>query len=168
VLLDLPDEGISFPSPGTVKVDVEPVNEGFVLTGALDVPVQSSCSRCLTPVVLRVSERFRVVLSRDAGGGEGEDDWVHFTRGEREFDLTPIVRDLVVVALPAKPLCSDRCLGLCPVCGNDRNRASCSCTGTTVDPRWAALMSLRADEKSFEREETNHGIAEEKDKQNQA
>ncbi len=34
-LLELADEEIRFPSPGMVKVDVEPVNEGFLLTGQL-------------------------------------------------------------------------------------------------------------------------------------
>jgi len=167
-LLELADEEIRFPSPGMVKVDVEPVNEGFLLTGVLDVPVQLSCSRCLAPVLWHVSERFRVVLSRDEAGGEAEDDWVLFPRGTREFDLTYIVRDLIAVALPAKPLCSDRCLGLCPVCGNDRNRVPCRCTGATVNPRWAALMSLRTHEGPPEREEANHGIAEEEDKQDKA
>ncbi|MCU0610814.1 MAG: DUF177 domain-containing protein [Candidatus Eisenbacteria bacterium] len=162
-LLDLSDAEVRFPTPGTARVDVEPVNEGFLLTGLLEIRVQLDCSRCLAPVMRDVSEGFRIVLSRDPAGGDTDDDWVFLAKDERLFDLAPIVRDLILVALPAKPLCSDSCMGLCPECGSDRNRVQCRCTSIPVDPRWAALQSLRAHEDPPEREEAIHGTTEEKD-----
>lgn len=166
--LDLEDEAVSIPSPGGVKVYVEPVNEGFLLTGVLEIGVRLLCSRCLAPLVWQVSERFRLVLSRDVAVADADDDWVLFPKGEREFDLAPVIRELIIVALPVKPLCSADCLGLCPSCGNDRNQTPCRCRDTAVDPRWATLASLVQDDESSEREERNHGIAEEEDIQEQA
>ncbi len=142
--LDLED--LRFPAPGTVTVDVSPVREGFLLTGELEMSVELECSRCLEPVLWSVREQFRIVLARDAMGDEGEDEWVLFPRGEHEYDLSPLVRELVVVALPAKPLCSDGCAGICPICGTDRNRAPCRCADGEGDPRWAALRSLGFDQ----------------------
>ena len=53
-----------------------------------------------------------------------------------------MVRDALVLELPAAPLHAPDCAGLCPSCGIDRNRASCDCTTEDLDPRWAALRSL--------------------------
>ncbi|HWS47003.1 MAG TPA: DUF177 domain-containing protein, partial [Acidimicrobiia bacterium] len=57
-------------------------------------------------------------------------------------DLEPLVRDALVLELPAVPLCRDDCRGLCPSCGIDRNAATCDCAADDIDPRWAPLRSL--------------------------
>ena len=44
-----------------------------------------------------------------------------------EVDLTSEVRDEILLALPVSPLCAEDCLGLCPVCGNNRNQSPCDC-----------------------------------------
>jgi uncharacterized protein len=53
-----------------------------------------------------------------------------------------MVRDALLLDLPAKPLCRDDCAGLCATCGIDRNHGSCDCHTEELDPRWAALRSL--------------------------
>jgi uncharacterized protein len=57
-------------------------------------------------------------------------------------DLEPLVRDALLLELPAVPLCAPECRGLCPVCGADRNETTCDCRTDEPDPRWAALESL--------------------------
>jgi uncharacterized protein len=52
-----------------------------------------------------------------------------------------MVRDAVVLEMPFSPLCRPDCLGLCEVCGGDRNLGECPGHETT-DPRWAALEVL--------------------------
>lgn len=44
-----------------------------------------------------------------------------------EIDLVPMLREQVILAEPMHPLCREECLGLCPVCGRDRNLAACGC-----------------------------------------
>jgi len=63
-----------------------------------------------------------------------------------EIDLAPLVRDAVLLNLPAAPLCGEGCLGLCPSCGIDLNRESCDCDRNGYDERWAPLAALRFDE----------------------
>lgn len=47
------------------------------------------------------------------------------------------------LALPIKPLCSEECRGLCPVCGNNLNVQQCSCPTEKGDPRLAALRGVK-------------------------
>ena len=60
------------------------------------------------------------------------------------FDLEPVLRDAVVLALPLQPVCRDDCPGLCSECGvrlaDDPDHHH-----DAADPRWAALQELTRD-----------------------
>ena len=57
--------------------------------------------------------------------------------------MTPYIREAVLLELPYAPVCREDCKGLCPVCGVDRNRESCSCNTERIDPRLAVLKELQ-------------------------
>lgn len=59
------------------------------------------------------------------------------------IDLGQMMREQFYLALPMKPLCRPDCQGLCPVCGKNRNRETCSCESTWVDPRFEVLRNLK-------------------------
>jgi len=124
------------------------------------------CGRCLepflVPVYADVKTRFeppadfaRVTAetaaragARKAAADTGEDDveapvdedvlGLAEYRDEK-IDLGEVVREQLYLALPMKPLCREDCKGLCPVCGVNRNRETCTCQQEWVDPRMAAL-----------------------------
>jgi len=58
------------------------------------------------------------------------------------IDLEPALRDALVLALPANPLCRDDCPGLCPECGVHWDDLPAGHSHQQVDPRWARLMNL--------------------------
>jgi uncharacterized protein len=59
-------------------------------------------------------------------------------------DLGAWSRDALALALPAQVLCRPDCLGLCPECGIDLNKAEPGHAHEQApDPRWAALRELR-------------------------
>jgi uncharacterized protein len=58
------------------------------------------------------------------------------------IDMTEVLRDAVVLALPLAPLCSADCLGLCPECGILLAQAP-GHAHEQLDPRWAALQTLK-------------------------
>ena len=60
-----------------------------------------------------------------------------------EIDFSAIIREQLLLDIPYKPLCSPSCKGLCPTCGNDLNRGSCSCKDEVFDDRFAPLKGLR-------------------------
>ncbi|MDR1947065.1 MAG: DUF177 domain-containing protein [Desulfovibrio sp.] len=48
------------------------------------------------------------------------------------------------LALPIKPLCREDCMGLCPVCGKNRNMENCACGTDRTGPCQAALSAFKA------------------------
>ncbi len=58
------------------------------------------------------------------------------------IDLGEIMRDEFYLALPMKPLCRADCKGLCPVCGVNRNRETCTCREEWIDPRMEPLKKF--------------------------
>jgi uncharacterized protein len=59
-----------------------------------------------------------------------------------KIDVAELVRENLLLALPAQPLCDEGCRGLCPRCGTNRNGGTCPCSATGLDPRWRKLESL--------------------------
>ena len=43
------------------------------------------------------------------------------------IDLSIGLREAIMLALPISAVCSEHCLGLCPVCGKNLNRKKCGC-----------------------------------------
>jgi uncharacterized protein len=72
---------------------------------------------------------------------------VGFYRGG-QLDLAGVALEQVFLEVPMKPVCKDECKGLCDQCGADLNESPCTCEKTRLDPRLAALASLK---KRFEK-----------------
>jgi uncharacterized protein len=121
-----------------LRMRFESVMEGVLLTGTLHAKAEAECARCLDAfgfaVEADVQELF-VYPESDA-----EDDEVSRISGGR-IDFEPLVRDAVVLALPANPLCRDDCPGLCNACGA-RLADDPGHRHEVGDPRWEALRDL--------------------------
>ena len=59
-----------------------------------------------------------------------------------EIDLTPLVHEQTILALPTRPLCRETCRGLCPRCGANLNSGACGCPAAPPDARLAVLHTL--------------------------
>jgi uncharacterized protein len=64
-----------------------------------------------------------------------------------QIDLNQVVIDSVVLSLPFQPVCSQACLGLCPVCGLKLAEHPEHSHEEAVDPRWAPLSQLELKQK---------------------
>jgi uncharacterized protein len=134
--------------PVLLALDVYKNRSEVKLVGRLTTALQLQCGRCLESYTLAVSESFDLMyLPRNENAGEGEieieeeDLETAFYEGD-EIDLGQLMREQFYLALPMKPLCSEQCRGLCPVCGANLNQSSCNCETRWVDPRLEALKSL--------------------------
>jgi uncharacterized protein len=119
------------------------------ISGRVDARVEYDCDRCLRAIELAIKQPFDLAYVPPLGAaGErilGEDDLdVGFYRGE-VLDLDDVAREQIELALPMSKRCSEDCKGLCPVCGANLNEAACACREQEIDPRWAALKSLKTD-----------------------
>ncbi|MGP0029729.1 MAG: YceD family protein [Acidimicrobiales bacterium] len=136
------------PAGADAECEVTLRADGAVITavGTVRAPWEGVCRRCAVAVggelVIAVHERFaEAVPAGGADGADGADDEPYPVVDDR-IDLGPLVRDAIVLEVPAAPLCRPGCLGLCPHCGGDRNEGECGCVAPP-DPRWANLDVLR-------------------------
>lgn len=119
--------------------------------GSLACRVVLPCSRCLQPVEQRLDLQVALSFSRQASpdtepGGERElsEDEIGLIPFDGDtLDLRSSLEQEVLMALPQHPLCSDDCVGLCPVCGADRNRSGCDCTPPVFHGGFAALKTFK-------------------------
>ncbi len=123
-----------------LRLRLESVMEGVLVTGDLDVPVVGSCARCLEAIEdtlhLDVQELFAYPGSTTEA--TSEEDEVRRLEGDH-LDLEPLARDTVVLSLPLAPVCTDDCSGLCVDCGQRLDDLPADHAHEVVDARWAAL-----------------------------
>lgn len=74
------------------------------------------------------------------------EDAVDYTVHDDHVDCEPVVRDAVVLALPFQPVCRADCPGLDPETGEKMADIGERPPRDEIDPRWAALKGLLADD----------------------
>lgn len=117
-------------------------------SGSLHAEVTATCARCAEDFNVASDRDFRFVLApKSVGSLNGKDlnaEDLEFSVYEgEEVDLSPLMREQLLLALPTRPLCQDRCRGLCPQCGVNLNLKSCDCAAQKLDPRFEALRALK-------------------------
>jgi uncharacterized protein len=142
------EESYRVMEPVSLAFDIHKDKDQFRLVGSVRTTLELPCSRCLEPFIWPIDSAFDLRYqphARNTGEGEREieeDDLTTAFYENEEIDLGQLTREQFYLALPMKPLCSDDCRGLCPTCGVNLNRSSCSCTNRWDDPRLAALKAL--------------------------
>jgi uncharacterized protein len=127
-------------APVELRLRLESVMEGVLVSGDLDVPVVGSCARCLEPIEDRLTLDVQELFAYEGSTTEAtsEEDEVRRVEGDH-LDLEPLVRDAVVLSLPLAPVCTDDCSGLCVDCGERLDDLPADHSHEVLDPRWAAL-----------------------------
>jgi uncharacterized protein len=138
--------GVPAGAPVHLRLRLESVMEGVLVSGEVDAPVAGQCARCLEPVEdtleLDVQELFAYEGSTtEATSGEDE---VRRITGD-SLDLAPLVRDAVVLTLPLSPTCTPDCAGLCVDCGERLDDLPPDHSHEVIDPRFAGLAARFAD-----------------------
>jgi uncharacterized protein len=110
---------------------LEMSGDDVLLRGDLRGTLEMPCARCLEPARIAVDIPLTVSFVEKSDDDDAEDasddaDDVVFFDGA-EIDLGLEMRDEILLALPINPMCQDDCLGLCPVCGGNRNSVPCDC-----------------------------------------
>ena len=110
--------GVPAGAEAHLRLRLESVMEGVLVTGDAEVPVAGSCARCLEPfedtLELDVQELYAYAGSTTEA--TSEEDEVRRIDGDF-LDLEPLLRDTVVLNLPLAPVCTEDCAGLCVDCG---------------------------------------------------
>jgi uncharacterized protein len=128
------------PDPVDAQLEVSRLHgHGWAVLLRARAGVRGPCVRCLQQARVQVDVEAREV---DVPGAR-EDELASPYIDEDVLDARAWVRDGLVLALPAKILCSDDCAGLCPVCAADLNEAGPEHRHERApDPRWQKLREL--------------------------
>ncbi|MGW7544173.1 YceD family protein [Streptomyces sp. NPDC054770] len=175
-MIDAPEDfgikgviGVPQGAPVELELRLESVMEGVLVTGTARAQAEGECVRCLEPLGQELEADFQELFSYpdadDRGrviaepGDDAEDDEDRFFIEDGLFDLEPVLRDAVVLALPMQPVCQDDCPGLCSECGA-RLADDPDHHHDAVDIRWAALQGLAGPTRDGEKDEMSGADAE--------
>lgn len=134
-----------------VRCTVVRVMDDYLVRGDVSATVELECARCLAAFSQRVEGHLDVICSEGEKLPDGE---VEEERGMLDdepdmcmvhdgmIDVGELAREMILLGLPIKPLCSDECKGICPECGQDLNEGECACAPRAADPRFDALRAL--------------------------
>jgi uncharacterized protein len=143
-----------FVEPLAIRLEVLPMRDFIRLKGQLATKIRQACSRCLEFFVAPLSNSFTLNYSRQIPkdvhktGTEGIEltadqiGMVYF-EGE-EIDFTDAIQEQTILAIPFNPICTPACKGLCPRCGNDLNKGTCTCGKKKPDGPFAVLKDMRS------------------------
>ncbi len=136
---------ISFADPVVGEITLTRSGAITWARGRVTTTVPLTCGRCLRSFAYRLVGTFAEGFRRGAESAprpQGSGALILPLDGAA-LDLTEVVRQHLVMALPLVPLCRAECRGLCPVCGADRNEVVCGCVARESDPRLAVLRQFR-------------------------
>jgi uncharacterized protein len=144
------DERVNLTEPVAVKGQVRLAGNEVFVSGHVETRAQLECDRCLQPIELPVSADFALDYiteadyeSSSAAALNEEELSVAVFDGE-SIDVDEMVKEQILLAVPARTLCREDCKGMCPECGIDLNTGQCNCAPNEVDPRWAALKNFNS------------------------
>ncbi len=104
---------LRFVDPITVNIRAKKVDHDIIVQGEINAVLIVSCARCL--------ENFEYKIEKN-------NYFAYFKNPKDEnIDLTPGLREDIIVSLPIKAVCRDDCKGLCTKCGQNLNEGQCGC-----------------------------------------
>ncbi|MFP6654843.1 MAG: DUF177 domain-containing protein [Myxococcota bacterium] len=140
-------------------------SDDIVLSGRLSAEILLECSRCGRRYSHALRDTFRLALE-PAKGREPDD--LEGVQGlaksgvwlgedlEAGWFKGPFIRlddyfgELVALAMPLQPLCSEGCLGICSHCGVDLAKTRCDCVDERIDSPFAILAKLKGGKEEHE------------------
>ena len=113
-------------------------NEGkFRFNGKVHTVLNLNCDLCLEPFNIELNFNIDEIFSKSVD--EENDYWLF---SDKVIDLVPAVLSNILLNIPMKAVCSDKCKGLCNKCGHNLNEGDCGCDRTYINPKFEKLKAL--------------------------
>jgi len=149
-------EKIPFAQPVQVDLTVTNCGSELWLEGKIKRAFILPCSRCLEPFIYQVEAPLkleyrnldRITRASDIEAeAKSADDMYYYHEEDAVIDIQRGVVEALLIHFPMKPVCSEECQGLCPICGANLNQGQCGCKRSTIDPRLAILGKIDLEKK---------------------
>jgi uncharacterized protein len=130
------DEVIVLTQPLTYNLEVQKFEGGLLVQGALQLPLDCQCVRCLKPFtrLLELPDyRLHVPLQGEDAAPVAND----------LVDLTPAIREDILLEFPQHPLCDPECWGLLPKTEGGPGKTNSSEEPELSSSAWAELNKLK-------------------------
>jgi uncharacterized protein len=105
---------------GVARVGRTP--QGILVQADFTAFINAECVRCLIEFNQKLKASFQELF---AFRSRSVTDSGLYVPEDGNIDLTPLVREFILLDMPIKPLCREDCKGLCVVCGEDLNVTTC-------------------------------------------
>ncbi len=146
----LVEEDAIFLEPVKIKVEVHKVDEKVFINGRIKTILSLTCSRCLSSFPFKIDSYFDLVFypiedfikEEEQEKELTEEDFESMFYRENRIDIDSLILEQINLSIPMKPLCSELCKGLCPVCGKNLNEGECNCKIKSEDPRWKKIKLI--------------------------
>jgi uncharacterized protein len=131
--LEANDEMVQARTPLRYDLELQQIDQAVLAQGTLALTLDCECVRCLKPFKMELKlEQWACHLPLE---GEEKVPVVNDS-----VDLTPFVREDILLAFPQHPLCKPDCRGLAP----KKSKAGSGVAGPDDGPSpWAALDKLK-------------------------
>lgn len=150
--LDLSAELTRFTDPVQVQLTVQKSNDEVIITGRVATHAQATCVRCLEDFPIPIDEELRrvanVVPDKQVREDTGDPDFVLLPESLPVWNVSEVLREVILLALPENPICRDDCRGLCPGCGANLNTEPCRCEQPQAQGPLSQLSQLLEQRKS--------------------
>jgi uncharacterized protein len=144
---------LGFAPSGPLEVQGELIRtgEGILFRGTIRGKIRLHCGRCLESFLKTLEEplgsEWRLILaplkSSDHEGGFQIEDLETGLIKDGVVDLGERVLEEVILTIPIQPLCRETCLGLCPICGENKNINPCGCKSKEGTGPFSVLKNLK-------------------------
>ncbi len=104
-----------------------------------------TCDRCLDEFQREIATGYSMMYvtdDRPAERLESEAEIQILSPDTNMIDIGEDVRQYALLSLSQKSLCREECAGLCPSCGVNKNKTTCTCPQDEIDPRWSVLRQV--------------------------
>ena len=80
------------------------------------------CVRCLKNFSFNIVQKVNILMVPDTERFKQEIniDIVHINKSDDYVDLSDVFADLIALSEPLKPLCDEKCSGICSYCGIEK------------------------------------------------
>lgn len=130
---DIKNTDFTFIDDIRIRMEVFRTGESISISGLINTTLKLSCIRCLDNFDFPLETEFkynlypseeREVLPEIEINRKDLD--VLYYQGN-SIDISPLIREQIILSIPSYSLCRESCKGMCPQCGSNLNQGSCQC-----------------------------------------